>query len=30
MPAYLALDLKNPTTGETASIRVENGKTVIR
>jgi hypothetical protein len=24
------LDLSNPTTGETASIRVENGKTVIR
>src|SRR4051794_1711352 len=26
----VALDFKNPTTGETASIRVENGKTVIR
>jgi hypothetical protein len=24
------LDLSNPTTGERASIRVENGKTVIR
>src|SRR3954453_19415546 len=24
------VDLSNPTTGETASIRVENGKTVIR
>src|SRR4051812_33706901 len=24
------LDFNNPTTGETASIRVENGKTVIR
>src|SRR3954467_4612894 len=26
----VALDFKNPTTGEAASIRVENGKTVIR
>jgi hypothetical protein len=24
------LDFNNPATGETASIRVENGKTVIR
>src|SRR3954468_18060644 len=29
-PSRVALDFKNPTTGETASIRVENGKTVIR